>query len=87
MKADPARKSGFYWVRFEGEVQVAEYVARSRNISILPKCGCPLWAAHWHILNSHGIRFYRDSEVCELLSERLTPPLYRNTAITTTGDQ
>ena len=64
MKADRKRKPGFYWVRFEGELVVAEYT---------DGLGCEGndGKKHWHIPGSDGCFF--DREVCELLSDRLFP--------------
>jgi hypothetical protein len=61
MKRDPKLKPGFYWVRFEGEVIVAERVLA---------CDYRSWVhLHWHIPGSDGC--FKDSEICERLSERL----------------
>jgi hypothetical protein len=63
MRADKTREAGFYWVRFEGEIQVAEYV-----------CGCP-WLRnghHWHVIGSASC--FTNNMVCELLErKRLVP--------------
>jgi hypothetical protein len=63
MKDSRVRQSGFYWVRFEGKVVVAEYTSYGR--------GC-YPGQHWHVPASSGC--YGNSEVCELLSQRLTAP-------------
>lgn len=59
MKVDKKRKSGFYWVRFEGKVLVAEYTTD----------GYPAW----YIPHSSEPWYY-DYEICELLSDRLPEP-------------
>lgn len=70
MKADRHRRPGFYWVRFEGSVIVAEYteegmLCQGPDERITRK-------AHWHMPGCDGC--FRDREVCELLSGRLEPP-------------
>lgn len=60
MKRDRKRLPGFYWVRFEGEIIVAEYV--NRRV-------CAPEIHHWHIPGSN--RCFRDGEICELLSTKL----------------
>lgn len=62
MKADRKRVPGFYWVRFEGEVIVAEWTDGTG-------CEGNDGKRHWHIPGSDGC-FY-DREVCELLSGRI----------------
>lgn len=62
MKGDRKRVPGFYWVRFEGEVIVAEWTDGSG-------CEGNDGKPHWHIPGSDGC-FY-DREVCELLSGRI----------------
>ena len=62
MKADPKRKPGFYWVRFEGLVIVAEYAKAARGG----------FRDRWIVPGS--VTAFEDGEVCELLSERLEPP-------------
>lgn len=57
MKADRERVTGFYWIRFEGQVVVAEYVVGGFKIP------------RWYVPGSDLA--YQDSEVCELLSDRL----------------
>lgn len=61
MKADKKRKSGFYWVRFEGQVIVAEYTCDG--------LGCSPEGPHWHVPQADEC--FKDRQVCELLSERL----------------
>lgn len=39
MNADPQRKPGFYWVRFEGNNQIAEWTDHGSWIF----CGCDLF--------------------------------------------
>jgi hypothetical protein len=68
MRADTNRQVGFYWVRFEGEPIVAEYVYRRRND---PNCTVSS-AFHWHIPGSAIC--VQNAEVCELLSKRLPRP-------------
>jgi len=66
MEHDPSLKPGFYWVRFEGEVIVAEYTATRF------KCdgqGCVDGTFHWHIPGSSDC--WMDVEICERLSGRL----------------
>jgi len=65
MKADRYRRSGFYWVRFEGSILVAEYTADG--------LGCSPEGPHWHIPQSDAC--WRNREVCELLSGRILAPL------------
>ncbi len=60
MQRDQNHKPGFYWVRFEGDVQVME----------LQRTG--LWRA------AGSDQWYADSDICELLSERLRPPQSAN---------
>lgn len=60
MKADRKRAFGFYWVRFEGSVCVAEY---------LDGIGCSEERPHWHVPGSDFC--FKNREVCELLSPRL----------------
>lgn len=62
MKIDPKRRTGFYWVRFEGLVMVGEWL-KDRKGSYWQFTGC-------------AERFV-DHEVCELLSARLTTPAAR----------
>ena len=61
MKADRKRASGFYWVRFEGELVVAEYTSDG--------LGCSPEGPHWHV---PGCCFL-DSQICELLCPIPTP--------------
>lgn len=65
MKADRYRRPGFYWVRFEGALCVAEYVKT---------CGsCPgPGRGHWHFPGVESP--FIDIEICELLSGRIEPP-------------
>ena len=61
MKSDSKRKPGFYWVRFEGVLVVAEYKR-------IP--------ASYHHRNGYWLMpgvetMWLNSEVCELLSNRL----------------
>ena len=58
MRPDRKRRPGFYWVRFEGEVVVAEYTLGR---------GCSDERPHWHIPGSSAC--WRDREICELLEE------------------
>ncbi len=67
MKADRKRRSGFYWVRFEGLVIVAEYTADG--------LGCSPEGPHWHVPMADNC--FRNREICELLSDRLEPPEIR----------
>jgi len=62
MNRDAKRKPGFYWVRFEGQVIVAEYTG-------FDALGCSHYYPHWHIPGSAAC--FADKEVCELLSSRL----------------
>lgn len=65
MQRDPKRESGFYWVRFEGEVVVAEYTADGAGWS----AGDGQW---WRVPgSSHS---FEDDQVCELLSARIPSP-------------
>lgn len=65
MQRDRKRESGFYWVRFEGEVVVAEYTADGAGWS----AGDGQW---WRVPgSSHS---FEDDQVCELLSERIPSP-------------
>lgn len=65
MLPDPKRKPGFYWVRFEGEVQVAEYAERTRAEGSKYK-----GKFAWYFC---GLGYaVKDEEICELLSRRLT---------------
>ncbi len=57
MKVDKKRKPGFYWVRFEGSIIVAEWSDGKRN----PK--------GWNIPGCATA--FSDKEVCELLSNRM----------------
>lgn len=57
MKKDIMRHSGFYWVRFEGEVIVAEYVLGR-------EARCTSQFPHWHVPGSSDCFMNRD--VCEL---------------------
>jgi hypothetical protein len=59
MKADAKRLTGFYWVRFEGEIVVAEYTHGR---------GCSDERPHWHIPGSGEC--FKNNEVCELLSAK-----------------
>jgi hypothetical protein len=63
MTNDLKRKAGFYWVRFECAVIVAEY-ADGR--------ACSMTQPHWHVPGSGNC--WKDAEVCELLSGRLEIP-------------
>jgi len=63
MKRDAKRQRGFYWVRFEGEIVVAEYTDGR---------GCTDERSHWHIPGSAAC--FRNKEVCELLSPRIEHP-------------
>jgi hypothetical protein len=66
MKPDTKRPAGFYWVRFEGQVIVAEYSRKG-------KCnGCATRTPHWHV--PAAAIALRDNQVCELLSKRLEVP-------------
>jgi hypothetical protein len=64
MRGDRNRAYGFYWVRFEGEVIVAEYTdgdgcleeVGGREVAVKP---------HWHVPGSDVC--YKAREVCELL--------------------
>lgn len=62
MKANPKRAPGFYWVRFEGDIVVAEYTDGSG-------CEGSDGKGHWHIPGSDG--WFMDREVCELLSGKI----------------
>jgi len=64
VRSNPTRLPGFYWVRFEGEVVVAEYTD-GRG------CEGSGGRKHWHIPGSESC--FKDREVCELLSFRLEP--------------
>lgn len=64
MKADRNRKSGWYWIRFEGQVIVGEYTADG--------CGCSPEGPHWHVPLADAC--FLDRQICELLSDRLEPP-------------
>lgn len=64
MKRDRKRLSGFYWVRFEGQVIVAEYTADG--------LGCSPEGPHWHVPQSEGC--HSDREIRELLSGKLVGP-------------
>jgi hypothetical protein len=65
MRSNRKRKAGFYWIRFEGNDVVAEYRPPETVLS-------ENWPGRWWIpcRASHVI----DSEVCELLSDRLPEP-------------
>ncbi len=65
MKADKKRKPGFYWVRFEGAVIVAEYINRPGFLQEADP--------HWHVPGSPVC--FRDKDVCDLLSGRLRTPM------------
>jgi hypothetical protein len=65
MRADGKRESGFYWVRFEGQIIVAEYTADGLGCS-------PGEGPHWHVPLSDDC--FSNQQVCELLSARLDPP-------------
>jgi hypothetical protein len=66
MKPDTKRPAGFYWIRFEGQVIVAEY-------SPARKCkACTLSTPHWHVPGSATP--FGDHQVCEILSKRLEVP-------------
>lgn len=54
------RPHGFYWVRFEGVVIIAEYTAGD---------ACTEQYDHWHVPGSD--KCWKNREVCELLSSRL----------------
>jgi hypothetical protein len=60
MRRDKKRMPGFYWVRFEGDVLVAEYTNGF---------GCSDERPHWHLPGSGEC--WKDKEICELLSGRL----------------
>lgn len=63
MKVDKKRLPGFYWVRFEGALVVAEYT---------DGLGCTDEQRHWHIPGSETC--FKNKEICELLSTRLNEP-------------
>jgi hypothetical protein len=63
LKPNRKRKPGFYWVRFEGEIVVAEYTEGR---------GCSDERPHWHVPGS--AECFKNREICELLSERLAQP-------------
>ena len=67
MRADRNRKPGYYWVRFEGAVCVAEYTATGR--------GCEPEGPHWHVPGSSVC--WPDKDVCELLSAAVELPAGR----------
>lgn len=64
MKADNKRASGFYWVRFEGQVIVAEYTSDG--------LGCSPEGPHWHVPQSDGC--FLNGQVCELLYGPIPTP-------------
>lgn len=63
MTRDKSRKPGFYWVRYEGEVIVAEYTRGH---------GCSDETSHWHLPGVDAC--HKDQEVCELLAGPLALP-------------
>jgi len=66
MKPDAKRKRGFYWVRFEGAITIAEYVASVRGTySDWKFGGCSVDGDHWHTCGSTAC--IQDSEICEML--------------------
>ena len=77
MTRDQTRRDGFYWVRFEGEVVVAEYTGKGR--------GCTPEGPHWHIPGSSEC--FRDAQVCQMLSPRLNPPKTSEVTRAMTGDE
>ena len=60
MQHDPTLKPGFYWVRFEGELIIAQYTTGK---------GCVDEIFHWHVPGSEGC--FMDVEI----SERMSGPL------------
>lgn len=66
MKSDRHREAGFYWVRFQGEIIVAEFTDGKECIEDgLGNTTQP----HWHIPGTSEC--WKNSDVCELLSGRL----------------
>jgi hypothetical protein len=63
MKRDASREPGFYWVRFEGEPVVAEFILGHRSRHDF---------SHWHVPGYDAC--VNDQEVCEALSAKLLPP-------------
>jgi hypothetical protein len=72
MKHDNKLKPGFYWVRFEGEVIVAERVKRHATKPT---------QLHWHVSGSEIC--FDDKEVCELLGGPLkfTPTIHSESPV------
>lgn len=68
MKPHLRLSAGFYWVRFEGQVIVAEYSP------VENKCGgCPLRGkAHWHVPASSAP--FEDRQLCEIFGEPIPRP-------------
>ena len=64
MKRDRKRLPGFYWVRFEGGIIVAEYTDTG--------LGCAPEGPHWHVPQAEEC--FLDEAICELLSDRLPQP-------------
>lgn len=64
MKRDRKRVSGFYWVRFEGQIIVAEYTSDG--------LGCSPEGPHWHVPQSEDC--FLDQLVCELLYGPIPTP-------------
>lgn len=53
MRVNVRRKPGFYWVRFEGEVIVAEYTDGRDCIDTSTRTGLAEYP-HWHVPGSDG---------------------------------
>jgi hypothetical protein len=68
MRTDRNRVPGFYWVRFEGEVIVAEYTDGAGCLEEVGGVEVGV-KPHWHVPGSDVC--YKDREVCELLSATL----------------
>ena len=64
MRRDANRAAGFYWVRFEGQIIVAEYTKHG--------LGCSPEGPHWHVPQSDEC--FLDREVCEVLSGLIPTP-------------
>ena len=71
MKIDRKRKPGFYWVRFEGQIVVAEYTDGRGCIDTSTRSGFAE-RPHWHVPGSETC--FRDREVCELLNGPIPTP-------------